>query len=524
MTSTPNKLIDALRNPAVWPDHPDWVECIETHISWVLLTRDFAWKIKKPVSFDFLDFSTLPQRKEFCDEELRLNRRTALELYLDVVPICGSTSSPTIGGIGKPFEYAVKMRRFNNAGLLSRMAAENRLTPDLTDALAETIAAFHAALSGAKPESRLGRPVDIRRDALNNFGAIEELANGDAGHESAIRRLKAWTIAEADRLVQTFAQRRDDGFIRECHGDLHLGNIVEIEGRPCLFDCIEFNAGFRWIDVISEIAFLVMDLEEHGEQQLARRLLNRYLERTGDYGGLEVLRFYLVYRAMVRAKVDMIRLRERSQSAAQRRVLLHEFGGYLSIADHDAERIPPALLIMHGLSGSGKSAISQRIIECSPAIRIRSDIERKRIVGIDETARVSGSAASRLYSPEATRRTYSYLETLAKSVIQAGFPVIVDATFLNSEERARFRGLADQLSVPFRIIACNASEKELLARVSTREANNHDVSDADIAVLRRQLATDTGIASEPAAQVVTVDTTNEAGTTTAIEMICRLLR
>lgn len=225
-------------------------------------------------------------------------------------------------------------------------------------------------------------------------------------------------------------------------------NIVEIDGRPCLFDCIEFKAGFRWIDVISEIAFLVMDLEEHGEQHLARRLLNRYLERTGDYGGLDVLRFYLVYRAMVRAKVDIIRLRERSQSAAQQRILLHESGGYLSIADHDAARIPPALLIMHGLSGSGKTAVSQRIIEHSPAIRIRSDIERKRIVGIEETTHATGAAMSRLYSSEVTRRTYSCLEELAETVIKAGFPVIVDATFLKSEERARFRRLADRWRTP----------------------------------------------------------------------------
>lgn len=524
MTSEPDKLIDALRNPAVWPDRPDQVECIETHISWVFLTRDFAWKIKKPVSFDFLDFSSLPQRKQFCDEELRLNRRTAPALYLSVVPICGSESSPTIGGTGKPFEHALKMRRFDSDGLLSRMAAENRLTPNLIDALAETIAAFHATLPGAKPESEFGQPADIRHYALGNFGAIEELADGDAGHESAVRRLKAWSIAEADRLERTFAQRRDDGFIRECHGDLHLENIVEIDGQPCLFDCVEFNAGFRWIDVISEIAFLVMDLEEHGEQQLARRLLNRYLERTGDYGGLDVLRFYLVYRAMVRAKVDMIRLQERSQSAAQRRVLLHEFGGYLSIADHDAARIPPALLIMHGLSGSGKTAISQRIIENSPAIRIRSDIERKRIVGIDETARVTGAAVSRLYSPEVTHRTYSRLEALAENVIQAGFPVIVDAAFLNSEDRARFRSLADQLSVPFRIIACSAPEEQLLARVSTREADNRDASDAGIAVLRRQLATDTGISNEPAAKVITIDTSHESDCTAAIDAICRLSR
>ncbi|NQV25280.1 MAG: AAA family ATPase [Rhodopirellula sp.] len=513
-----------MKNPAVWPDRPQQVECIETHISSVFLTRDFAWKIKKPVSFDFLDFSTLDLRKHFCEEELRLNQRTAPELYLEVVPICGSVSSPEIDGAGEPFEFALKMRRFDNNGLLSNIAARKRLTPEVIDDLAETIAAFHASIPRVSPESGFGRPEGIRRDALSNFVAIEELANGDAGHESAIRALHEWSIAEADRLENRFALRRAEGFVRECHGDLHLRNIFVIDGRSRLFDCVEFNESFRWIDVISEIAFLVMDLEEHGEEQFARRLLNRYLERTGDYGGLDVLKFYRVYRAMVRAKVDMIRIRDKSQTAAQRRALANEFGGYLSIAGHDAAETTPAILIMHGLSGSGKTAVSQRIVECSSAIRIRSDIERKRIHGIDETDRATGAAATRLYSPETTRQIYCQLATLAESVIQSGFPVIVDATFLLSEERAKFRELAARLGVPFRIIACTASEAELVKRVSIRAADNRDASDAGVAILRQQLATNTGIDSEPASQLITINTTDDAAIVASIDTVCRLIR
>lgn len=509
MTSGPQNLIAALQNPSVWPDQPEGVELIETHISWVFLTREFAWKIKKPVKFDFLDFSTLEERKRFCEDELKLNRRTAPELYLDVVPICGTVSAPTIDGTGQPFEFAVKMRRFDNTGLLSRIAMEKLLTPRLIDQLAETIAEFHSRILRAGSDSAYGRPADIRKDALDNFVTIEKLANGDAFHEAAVQYLKKWTIAEGARLETVLANRRSAGFVRECHGDLHLRNIVEIDGRPCLFDCIEFNAGFRWVDVISEVAFLIMDLEEHNEERLARRLLNRYLERTGDYDGLQVLRFYLVYRAMVRAKVDMIRLRDRGQSAAQRRVLLNEFGNYLTIADHDAEREPPALLIMHGLSGSGKTTMSQRIIEHGPVIRVRSDIERKRLHGIGETDRVSGTMAERLYSPHATRRTYAHLSSLATTVIEAGFSVVVDATFLRVEERDHFRKLARNLDVLFRIIACQASEEELLDRVASREAASQDASDAGIAVLRKQLEIETGINEEPPDELITVDTANE---------------
>lgn len=511
-----DNLTAALLKPSVWPDSPEQVELIETHISWVFLTRDFAWKIKKPVSFDFLDFSTLEQRKHSCHEELRLNRRTAPNLYLDVVPICGTVAAPEIGGTDEPFEYAVKMRRFDDAGLLSRKTLEKRLTPALIDQLAETIAEFHRRIPQAGSESPFGQPADIRNDALSNFSTIEQLVDGETLHESAVRNLKEWTITEGNRIEPFLKQRRADGFVRECHGDLHLRNIVEIDGKACLFDCIEFNARLRWIDVMSEIAFLIMDLEEHDKDQSARRLLNRYLERTGDYGGLAVLRYYLVYRAMVRAKVDMIRLREGAQSARQRRVLLNEFGNYLSIADHDAERMPPALIIMHGLSGSGKTTLSQRIVELSPTIRIRSDVERKRLHGVGETDHVNGVMAEKLYSPGVTRQTYAQLSSLAESVIKAGFPVVVDATFLHAQERNQFRRLARMLEVPFRIVSCQASEDQLHARVSSRASDHHDASDAGVSVLEQQLKIETGLINEPRDELVTVETASEASIAKAI--------
>lgn len=509
MTSEPQDLIAALQNPSIWPDRPEQVELIETHISWVFLTRDFAWKVKKPVAFDFLAFSTLQERKRFCEDELKLNRRTAPEVYLSVVPICGTVAEPIIDGTSEPFEYAVKMKRFDDAGLLSRKATEKRLTPELIDQLAETIAEFHSRIPRAECDSAYGLPADIREDALDNFSTIEELANGDTQRETTVHRLKAWTIAEWARLESVLSKRRAAGYVRECHGDLHLRNIVEINGRPCLFDCIEFNAEFRWIDVISEVAFLVMDLEEHGEEQLARRLLNRYLEYTGDYQGLQVLRFYLVYRAMVRAKVDMIQLRDRGQSAAQRRVLLNEFGNYLSIADHDAERASPELLIMHGMSGSGKSTMSQRIIEHRPFIRIRSDIERKRLHGIGELERVTEEIAEGLYSPHSNHRTYAYLSFLVRTIIEAGFSVVVDATFLHANERNRFRTLAEKLGIPFRIVSCQASEEELQARVASREAESQDASDAGISILQKQLQIETGLDEEPPDELITVDTASE---------------
>ncbi|MHC4878461.1 MAG: bifunctional aminoglycoside phosphotransferase/ATP-binding protein [Planctomycetota bacterium] len=520
MSTCTVRLIEALQSPSLWPDQPDEVRVVETHISWVLLTRDSAWKIKKPVRFDFLDFSTLERRKHFCEEELRLNRRTAPDLYLSIVPISGTTAAPEVDGTGEPFEYAIRMHRFDDSRLLSHLAADGLLRPSLIDTLAERVADFHASIPSATMDSPYGRAADIRRDALDNFNTIEQLAVDDAEHEAEIHHLREWTATEADRLVSMFEQRRQAGFVRECHGDLHLGNIVELDDGPRLFDCIEFNAGFRWTDVISEVAFLVMDLEEHGEEQLARRLLNRYLERTGDYAGLHVLRFYLVYRAMVRAKIDMIRLSDDSQPETLRRSLQREFGTYLSVADHDAERSPPALIVTHGVSGSGKSVFAEQIVEHSAAIRIRSDVERKRLFGLDETDRVSGRSAADLYSPETSRRTYDRLAELAATIISAGFPVVVDATFLQPAQRSQFRQLADRLQVPFLIVACSAPEDVLVDRVAQREVIDRDASDAGVAVLRQQLQTDTEIECEPTGQLVTVDTSDDAS---SVRGLCHVL-
>ncbi len=513
------RLLEALQRPAIWPDQPVSVRLIETHISWVLLTRDFAWKIKKPVTFDFLDFSTLERRKHFCEEELRLNRRTAPELYLDVVPICGDVATPVIDGDGNPIEYAVKMQRFDDERLLSRMAADGRLEASLIDALAEHIAAFHASLPGIREDLPYGRADRIRDDAIDNFRTIERLAVGDDVQTAEIRHLRSWTQTAAERLAETFERRRADGFVRECHGDLHLGNIVELDSGPCLFDGIEFNPGFRWSDVISEIAFLVMDLEEHGEPKLARRLLNRYLQRTGDYAGLSVLRFYLVYRAMVRAKVDAIRIGDVSQPASQRRSLRREFGTYLAVADHDAERSPSAMIIMHGVSGSGKSHIAGQIVENSAAIRIRSDVERKRLFGLCETERVGEAAAAELYSPTANERTYGRLAELARTIVESGFPVVVDAAFLAQDEREEFRRLAGKLQVPFLIVACSAPESVLLDRVVARERDGRDASDAGASVLRLQLLRDTHIDGEPPDEIIRVETTMDLSTAEGLQRV-----
>jgi aminoglycoside phosphotransferase family enzyme len=302
-------LFAALLDPACYPHPVARVRVIETHISWVLLTGEYAYKIKKPVNLGFVDFTTPGQRRYYCEEELRLNRRLALGLYLEVVSIRGDPGAPRISGEGPVLDYAVKMREFPQDALASRRIAGGDFGAAEIDALAARVAEFHAGAPAAGPEGRFGTPDAVLSAALQNFEQMLPLVK-TVTEVRTLRMLRQWTEREHGARRDAFERRRGEGFVRECHGDLHLGNITMIDGRPVPFDCIEFNDELRWIDVMSEVAFLAMDLEDRGRRDLAWRFLNRYLEATGDYAGIPVLRFYLVYRALVRAKVHLIRSRQ----------------------------------------------------------------------------------------------------------------------------------------------------------------------------------------------------------------------
>jgi hypothetical protein len=483
----PARLVDRLRESSRYPHPADPVELIETHISWVLLAGEYAYKLKKPVDLGFLDFTTLDARKRFCDEELRLNRRTAPALYLEVVPIGGTPDDPRLGAT-PAIEYAVKMRRFDQDALLDRVAKRGALTPAQVDALASAVADFHARVERAPHESAWGSPERVAAFAEQNFDYIDPLATAPVDVEH-LERLRTWTGHEFTERREIFAERRRAGFVRECHGDLHLGNIALVAGAPVAFDCIEFNADLRWIDVMSEVAFLVMDLLDHRLDALAWRCLDRYLELTGDYEGLAVVRFYLVYRAMVRAKVACIRVQQPGLDAAAQARVTGEYRGYFELARRLAESARPAIVLMHGLSGSGKTAVAQALLEQLGAIRVRSDVERKRLHGRGALARTHAALDTGVYGPEATRRTYDRLAAAARAIVDAGSPAIVDAASLRRTDRDAFRDLAHALGVPFAIATCAAPEAVLRARVAARERAGTDASEATTAVLARQIAT-----------------------------------
>ena len=480
-------LITSLLSPDAYPHSVETIQLRETHISWVLLTGAFAYKIKKPVDLGFVDFTTLERRRHFCELELRLNRRLAPDLYLDVAPIGGPTGARRLWSFETPVEFAVQMRQFDERELASELLADGRLTESDVDGLAARLARFHETLPCADNE-RWGTAAQIAEPTAGNFAELGPLID-DPSRLAQLETLEDWSRRTCDRLRATFRQRRSDGFVRECHGDMHLGNIVRWQGAMTPFDCIEFNPEFRWIDVMNEVAFLVMDLEDHNRPDFAWRFLNAYLEQTGDYAGLSVLPFYLVYRAIVRAKVDALRIRQAGLSFGERRQLTTEWHEYLDLAERYTQQRSASLAITCGVSGSGKTTGTQKLVERCGAIRIRSDVERKRRFGLKSTEDAAVAVDAGIYSPAETEATYDRLARRAQAVIAAGVPVVVDATFLKRTQRRRFQDLAAGMGVPFRIIPFGADEELLRERIRCRHAAGSDASDATADVLQHQLRT-----------------------------------
>jgi len=498
-------LVQTLRSAGVF-DHPvSSIEVLETHISWVLLAGAYAYKFKKAVNFGFLDFSTLQKRHFYCREELRLNRRFARRIYLDVVSITGSVSDPHFNGPGDPLEYAVKMRRFSQDSLLGKLAAERHLLPGHVDELAALLANIHGTVDRAGADTDFGHADDIHHWVMENFTQIR-MALPSEGDTPLLARLESWCQQEFDVIRAHLELRRENGFIRECHGDLHLGNLALIDGRITPFDCIEFNPQLRWIDVMSETAFLMMDLLDRGYAGLAYRFLNGYLQRTGDYSGLRILRYYLVYRALVRAKVAALRLVQsagHTDSSAEAR---GDFDGYIDLAANWAVQPAPYMLIMHGVSGSGKSWFAGQLTEILGAIQLRSDIERKRLYGYRTEAKTGSGVQTGIYSQAASERTYIHLAELAGSVVSGGLPVIVDAAFLKLGERQHFQRLAESLGVPFGIVHMEADDSTLVARIERRQQAGTDPSEAGVAVLKSQLATQEPLSPSEMENVFSVET------------------
>lgn len=471
-------MIEALLSAAAFPHPVGHVELLETHVSWVVLTGDYAYKIKKPVDLGFLDFRTLAKRRHYCEEELRLNRGWAPRLYLDVVPIARHGDRYLVGGDGEPVEYAVRMRQFDQAMRLDHLIEAGRLTADDVLELADEIARRHLAAPRIEPDRRLKETTE--RLIWDNFDELR-----DEVPHVFLAKLRAWMQGRLERYEDLIAARIESGCFRECHGDLHLANIVRLAEGIRAFDCIEFSKELREIDVVADYAFLTMDFIARGAVDYAYTFVNRYLEKTGDYAGAQLLPVYLLYRAMVRAKVAAIG-REQHTARTDRAEDRHTMSRYCALARALVSARRPMLVVMTGLSGSGKTWLSTQLVPVLPAVRLRSDLERKRRYGLEEAADSASGVGAGIYSPAVSAAVYDDLLEKAAALLDAGINVIIDAAFLDAERRRLARRVAEARDVRFVIVQTRAGNKMLRERLEQRAARG-DASEADARVLEYQL-------------------------------------
>ena len=491
--------IQRLLSAAAFPHEITRHELVETHISWVILTGDLAYKIKKPVNFGFVDFSTLARREHFCRREVELNRRYTPEIYLGVVPVTGNLEEPQIDGEGPVIDYAVKMVQFDLDCLLDTVSNSGPMDAALVWAMAAELARTHRefpSLTGATHN-----PDAMAAAMIQNFDQVRKF-HLDAADLALVDVLEAWTCKHIEALGPVMIRRVQEGFVKDLHGDLHLNNMIVRDGRVKFFDCIEFSDDFRLMDTIAEIAFLAMDLAHR--QQPAQQVLNDYLEYSGDFDGLQLLNFYRVYFAMVRAKVSLMRepvSRENLHATAA----YASFRQFLLLARSFTEQKTPFIAMMHGVAGTGKSTVAALVAAQFGALRLRSDVERKRLFGLSPDDS-SEAMEENIYTPAATSDTYLRLQDLCRDIVRQGFPCIVDATFLQRSTRGIFLALGEELGVPVLILDCWASAACIAERLRLREQQQDDVSEAGVDVMQLQLTGSESFSPREQQSVLAIDT------------------
>lgn len=486
MQSSLPRHLCALLEPQAYPHPVGEVQLIETHISWVLLAGEFAYKIKRPVRYAFIDLRDPERRKFLCEEELRLNRRFAPELYLEVSRITSDDGHARIGGDGLLLESAVRMRRFDGEDALDRLLARFQVNHGELEAFGRQLANIHAGLPAASPGSAWGRPAMIQALLTRNLDECAEAARA-LGAEAAVSALRGPLQECLSRATQPMAVRHANGRIRECHGDLHSRNVVRLGTRLVPFDCLEYEPAFRWIDVADEVAFLASDLCARERPLHAHAFVCGYLAESGDYQACRILRLYEAHRALVRAKVAALSAADPG-GHCELEALREEHGKLVALASRRLARRAPALLLVCGLSGSGKTWLARQLAERLPAMHVRSDVERKRRAGLDEFARSGSGVAAGLYSSAMSAQVYDDLARAAEDILSGGFTAIMDATFLRREQRRRFAQLGDRLGALVRLIHCEAPVQTLRARIDARAVSGSDPSEADESVLDWQLS------------------------------------
>ena len=486
--------LQGLLAPRAYPHAVQGVELIETHISWVLLTGQWAYKIKRPVCYPFVDLRAAEHRAFLCHEELRLNRRFAAELYIEVCPITESDGEVSMAGAGTVIEQAVKMRQFDRAAVLDQLLDRAEVDAGALEEFGAHLAGIHAGLPACGEE--WGQPASVRAQLLDN---LDQCATAAAvfGDRQAVSALRAPLAARLEQVHPWMRQRGQQGRVRECHGDLHSANIVRHHGQLLAFDCLEFEPALRWIDVAQDVATLLADLGSRAQRALAMAFLCGYLRHSGDFQLCRLLDVYQAHRALVRAKVMALNALNQIEEGADTLALQQRYRTHLGYARECLAERHPALVLMHGLSGSGKSWLAHRLTRTLGAVPLSSDVERRR--------RAEVSAAAR-YSAPARAQVYRHLAEGATDTLAGGFTTLIDATFGAREQRAQFQALAAELAVPVCLVHCQAPPQVLRERVAQRLGQRHEASEADLQVLAWQQRHLHTVAPDEGFTVFTVNT------------------
>jgi aminoglycoside phosphotransferase family enzyme/adenylate kinase family enzyme len=504
-------LIEAMTHPAFYPDPANTVELKQTHISYVFLAGDYAYKVKKPVRFAFLDCARLAERYRLCVEEVRLNRRLSPEVYLGVFPILQERGRFVLGDEARAFdtracEYAVKMRRLPEDRMLDRLVGARAAGKDTIAMLARRLAAFHRDCSTARSWT-YGSAAAIWHIVIGDLKEDEQFA-GYTISEPRLRALEEHCRAFMTAHWELLNDRARDHRVRECHGDLRCDSVCVTDGLA-IFDCLEFSERLRYCDVASEIAFCAMDLDRLGARGLADELVTAYAEASNDEAALLLVPFYKCFRATVRGKVESIRTLEQEVPAADRERAMETARACFTLALRYAQAATPALLVTCGLSGTGKSTVA-RLLQLRTGFEIvNSDRVRKRLAGIRETDHVRESYQGGIYSGDFTRITYQTLLAEADARLAEGCGVIVDATFRAAADRRRLLDTAARHGTPALFFECRAPADEVFRRLREREQSSGEVSDATREIYLRQAGEFEPITELSEGSHLTVDTTED---------------
>lgn len=475
------------------------IQLIQTHISYVLLTGEYAYKLKKPVNFGFLNFSTLDARQHFCQEELRLNQRGAAELYLEVLPITGNEQQYQLGGAGEAVEYVLKMRQFPQDSLLLTMFEQGKLNEVLMEELGRVVAEYHAKAVTNDYICKFGEVAQVRQAFDENYEQSEKYIGGPQT-QAQFDETKQYTDRFFSERSQLFVNRMENNCIRECHGDLYMQNICLWHDKILLFDCIEFNEPFRFVDVMYDVAFAVMDFEARQRQDLGNAFLNTYIEQTGDWEGLQVLPLYLSRQAYVRAKVNSFLLDDPGVPDTVKQQAAKTAANYYKQAWEYTKPQQGQLILMSGLSGAGKSTVARQVARKIGAIHVRSDAVRKHLAKIPLQQR----GGDEIYTPQMTQKTYERLLNLGISLASQGFTVILDAKYDRTSLRADAIAQAQSQQIPLSILHCTAPQEVLRDRLQQRTG---DIADATADLLAAQQAATQPFTEVEQPYVKTVDTT-----------------